>query len=65
MAIELNLQTTPAVAPRSCYSGAGSFVVAGGKSLKIESSPDGDEYLYFELPEGNWNVAISINIISV
>lgn len=44
--------------------GVGKFTVAGGKTLKIETSPKGETILESVVPEGKtWNVTISITIV--
>ncbi len=44
------------------YGGSGSFEVSGGKHLKVETIPDGEEILDFELPAGNWEVGVHITV---
>jgi len=45
-------------------SGADEFELAAGKTLKIETSPDGDEILEITVPRGKkHNVKIEITII--
>lgn len=45
------------------YSGSGSYEVAAGKSLKIETSPNGDDILDVTVPDGkSWKVKIYVKI---
>ena len=63
MAITLKTDTIPARLETSHSAGAATFSLAAGKSLKIETSPDGDEYLDIEVPEGEaWVVTIEVVI---
>lgn len=44
-------------------SGTGTFMAAAGQSLKIETSPDGEEILDTQVPNGKvWEVRVSVNI---
>ena len=61
--MELIEQTSPAVASSKSYSGSGSFNVAAGKSLKIETSPLGESILDMTVPEGkSWQASVTISI---
>jgi len=43
--------------------GADEFTVSAGQSLKIETSPDGEEVLDAECPAGKtWTVYVSVKI---
>jgi len=45
-------------------SGGETFDLSEGKHLKIETSPEGEEYLDTIVPEGKkWVVSISLNIV--
>jgi len=45
------------------YSGRDTIIVPTGKTLKIETSPQGEEILSVEVPAGKtWEVDISIGI---
>jgi len=49
--------------PHLQKSAAGVFVVPAGKTLKIETSPQGDEILSATVPKGKvWSVSIVIDI---
>ena len=44
-------------------SGGESFSVSAGKSLKIETSPQGDDIMNEEVPDGKkWDVSVSIQV---
>jgi hypothetical protein len=44
-------------------AGAETFEVPAGKTLKIETSPRGEEYLNETVPEGKvWEVSIYVDI---
>ena len=44
-------------------SGGESFVVTAGKSLKIETSPRGDDIMDEEVPDGKkWDVSVSVQV---
>ena len=63
MAITFKTDTIPARAETSHSAGADTFSMAAGKSLRIETSPDGDEILDVEVPEGeSWVVTIEVVI---
>jgi len=60
MAIELTTEALPA---RTQKQGSDIFTLAAGKSLKIETSPGGSEYLDAEVPAGkSWQVTVSVHI---
>lgn len=43
--------------------GKGVYNIAAEKTLKIETSPDGEEILNEEVPQGKkWSVRLTINI---
>lgn len=45
------------------YVGTSDFVVPAGKSLKIETIPEGEEILAFEFPgEKSWRVQVNLEI---
>lgn len=61
MAITFNTVDHPA---RTTKSGTDTFTVVAGKSLKIETTPEGEEILNSEVPTGKqWEVRVSVNII--
>ncbi len=61
MAIELNEEP---VSARTLKRGDGSFTMAAGKTLKIETSPAGEELLEVEVPEGKqWSVSIFVSVV--
>ena len=63
MAIIFKTDTIPARVETSHSAGSTTFSLAPGKSLKIETSPDGDEILDVEVPEGeSWVVTIEVVI---
>jgi len=42
-------------------AGDETLVIPGGKTLKIKTSPQGEDILEYDFPEGDdWNVSISI-----
>lgn len=44
-------------------SGVGTFTVAAGKSLKIETTPDGEEILNSTVPAGKvWEVTVVVSL---
>lgn len=46
------------------YVGSGNVTIPAGKTLKIETTPDGQEILAAVVPAGKkWSVSISVNII--
>lgn len=45
------------------YVGTDDFIVPAGKSLKIETLPEGEEVLNVEVPEGkSWRVQVNLEI---
>lgn len=63
MAMTFTTDTIPARVETSRSAGAAKFSLAAGKSLKIETSPDGDEILNVEVPEGeSWIVTVEVVI---
>ena len=54
----------PAVAQKVAYAGqAGGIEVTSGQTLKIESSPAGEEVLSAEVPAGKkWTVYVKVDI---
>ena len=56
--------TTQAARPETSHSvGGESFDLAAGKSLKIETSPAGEELLDIQVPAGEaWFVTIDVSI---
>ena len=45
------------------YIGHDDFNLAAGKFLKIETSPDGDDLLTSQVPEGKqWRIQINVEI---
>lgn len=60
--MELTLQTTPAVAEKKFYSGSQNLVVAAGKTLVMETTPDGEEILSFTLPSGGADYRVDIKL---
>ena len=60
MAIELSNQNYDVTKKRS---GQDAFDMTAGKSLKIETSPAGEELLNVEVPVGKkWSVSIGVQI---
>lgn len=48
------------------YQGQGVFTIVGGKYLKIESTPDGQEVLNEIVPQGKkWVISVSLLITEV
>jgi len=60
--MDLTLQTTEAVAAKRFYSGSQSFVEVAGKTLKMETSPDGQEILDFTLPNGDTSYRVTVKL---
>lgn len=62
--MQLRKNTTPAKAERTLYSGqADSIEITSGQTLKIESSPGGEEILDVKVPEGKrWVTTIQVAI---
>ena len=42
------------------YVGTGIFEIAAGKTLKIETSPAGNDILEYEFLDGTWDVTIAV-----
>ena len=58
--IELGENNHPA---RTVLHGSGVYTVEAGKTLKIETSPNGEDILEEEVPAGKvWSAHITINI---
>ena len=56
--LELTWNTIPSVEQATAY---GTFIVPGGKIVKIESTPNGEEIAELEFPAGKqWIVHLSI-----
>lgn len=61
MAISLN---GIKVSARTLKRGEDNFVLPAGKTLKIETTPAGEEILQAEVPTGKkWAVSIIVNIV--
>jgi hypothetical protein len=46
------------------YLGGGTFSASAGQSLRIETSPSGEEVLSAEVPAGkSWAVTVQLNIV--
>jgi len=61
MAITLNEEALPA---RTTKSGSGTVTASAGQSLKIETSPRGEELLDAEVPAGkSWTVTVNVYIV--
>ena len=55
--------TIPAQAAGLVMAGHETVAVTAGQSLKIESSPDGDEFLEIACPPGKaWSVKLDVTI---
>jgi hypothetical protein len=60
MSIDLNRDTVP---EQVTLGGAGVFEIIGEKTLKLESSPGGVEYMNETIPAGKvWRVSINISV---
>ena len=63
MIMEILTQTTPAIAATIKYSGSTSFNIIAGKSLIMETTPNGIDILDIEVPSGKqWKVSISVHV---
>ncbi len=63
MAITFKTNTIAARLETSHSAGAETFSLASGKSLKIEISPNGEELLNVEAPDGeDWVVTVEVII---
>lgn len=61
MPIELNENSQPAL---TSLSGFGTFTIAAGQSLKIETTPGGADILDAEVPAGkSWSAYIEVKVI--
>ena len=60
--MDLTLQTTEAIAAKRFYSGSDSYVVQSGKTLKMETSPQGQEMLDFTLPNGDTSYRVTVKL---
>ena len=66
MAFELETITEPAVKETSLKYGTARFSMAAGKSLKVETSPQGEDILDVTVPQGKlWEVSVDITIREV
>jgi len=66
MTMILNSTISAAKAETKHYTGTNEFPMAAGKSLKIETSPGGEEVFNEEVPVGkSWIVTIDISIKEV
>ena len=55
--------TNTQVTAKLLKTGQDTFTVSAGKSLRVETSPDGVEYLNLECPEGkSWKVMVYVSI---
>ena len=55
--------TDNSVSARSLLSGATGFDITAGKTLNIETSPDGSEILEITVPIGQtWRVQLTVQI---
>jgi len=51
------------VTAKDVFTGDDTFELVAGKSLKIETSPDGDDIYEGEVPAGKkWNVTVFLKI---
>jgi len=61
MAIVLGDASYPAV---TRYAGMDTVVLPAGKTIKVETSPDGEEILNEEVPVGkSWTIQITVYVI--
>ena len=61
MAIDLSAQEITA---QDVYTGDDTFALAAGKTITIETSPNGDELYSGTVPEGKaWNITIFLKIV--
>lgn len=61
MAITLVTETLP---QRVTKAGSGVVVVTAGQSLKIETTPAGEEMLDAEVPAGKvWTATVSVHVV--
>ena len=60
MTIELN---ETVVTAKTIYDGDDSFVLPAGKTLTVQSTPDGNDFFEGEVPDGkSWAVTIYLKI---
>ena len=60
---EISLQTLDHSAKRTMSGGTGYFSMAAGEWLKIETSPQGEDILNEQVPDGKvWTVVVSVSI---
>lgn len=63
MSIELRETISPATQESKIIYGRGGVTIEAGKSLKIETTPQGEDLFYLEAPAGKkWVVLINIEI---
>ena len=66
MAIELTESESPMIPARTVKAGSGDFVIATGKTLSIETSPDGVELLNITVPDGKtWTAHVDVTIVEI
>jgi len=59
----IDLQTLDHSAKRTMSGGTGYFSMAAGKTLKVETSPQGEDLLNEQVPAGKvWTVVVSVSI---
>lgn len=59
--MELTEESQPA---RTKKCGCQTFTMAAGKSLKIETSPEGEEILDVEVPAGKaWVATVNVHVV--
>ena len=64
MAITLSSVTQAAIPATKHSVGGDTFTITAGKSLKVETSPRGEDILDVEVPEGKtWVVTIDVGIV--
>ena len=53
-----------AVTAQTEFTGDDNFVLSAGKTLKVESTPDGEEHFNQVVPEGkSWAVTVFLKIV--
>jgi len=61
MAITLSTESLPA---RTSKQGSDQLTLTAGKTLKIETTPDGEEILSATVPAGKtWTVTVSVHVL--
>jgi len=66
MAMTLSSTTSAAKAETKHSIGTDEFTMAAGQSLKIETSPNGEDVLDVEVPAGkSWTVIVDVSIREV